>query len=182
MALDEARVQFDDNNASVILRCRTSGSGLDNVLIDISCGEPGWQVSSIEQVCNSSFLPISKVEDLYIEHRYSELVWEDDDIENTLWLELFLPFTAVKNLYLSKEFAPSIAAALRLQIEELVGGIIAGALPSLQDIFMEAPDMEAPGPWWEPQENIEQFIAARQLSGHPITISGWDKNSDLESM
>ncbi len=44
------------------------------------------------------------IEDLYIEHRYSRLVWANDAIENTLWLELLLPFPAVKNLYLSKDF------------------------------------------------------------------------------
>ncbi len=32
------------------------------------------------------------VEDLYIEHRYSQLVWQNDAIENTLWLELLLLF------------------------------------------------------------------------------------------
>jgi hypothetical protein len=52
------------------------------------------------------------VEVLYIERRYSQLVWKNDAIENTLWLQLLLPFTAVKDLYLSKEFAPGIAAAL----------------------------------------------------------------------
>jgi hypothetical protein len=33
------------------------------------------------------------------------------DFDNTLWLQLLLPFTAVKNLYLFKKFAPGIAAA-----------------------------------------------------------------------
>jgi hypothetical protein len=61
--------------------------------------------ASIEQVCNSLH-PLSTVEDLYIKHQYLQLVWKDDAIENTLWLQLLLPFTAVKNLYLSKEFAP----------------------------------------------------------------------------
>jgi hypothetical protein len=53
-------------------------------------------------------------------------------IENTLWLELLLPFTAVEKLYLSDEFWPGIAAAL----QELVGARIAEFLPSLQNIFL----------------------------------------------
>jgi hypothetical protein len=32
------------------------------------------------------------------------------------------------------------------------------------------------------QENIGQFVTARQLSGHPVTVSDWDKDSDMESM
>jgi hypothetical protein len=159
------------DTASVTLRYRTHQRLSSE--ISISCREPDWQLSSVEQVCNSSLPPPSTVEDLYIEHRYSQLVWKNDAIENTLWLQLLLPFTAVKNLYLSKEFAPGIAAAL----QELVGGRITEVLPSLQNIFVEG--LEPSGPF---QENIGQFVAARQLSDHPIAISDWDKDHDMESM
>jgi hypothetical protein len=108
------------------------------------------------------------VEDLYIEHQYSQLVWNTDAIENTQWLQLLLPFTAVKNLYLSKEFAPGFAVSL----QELVGGRITEMLPSLQNIFVEG--LEPSGHF---QENIEQFVAARQHFGHPIAISLWSRDS-----
>jgi hypothetical protein len=163
-AHDEAHVQFWDYSASVELRSRPSESNFDKLWIVISCREPDWQLSSIEQVCNSSLHPLSTAEDLYILHGYSQLVWKDDATENTLWLQLFLPFTAVKNLYLSKEFAPGIAAAL----QELVGGRIMEVLPSLQNIFVKG--LEPSGPF---QKNIGQFVAARQLSDHPVTISAW---------
>jgi hypothetical protein len=167
-AFDGAHVQFDDSTATVKLRYRTSESS--DLLIDISCRELDWQLSSIEQVCNSSLHPLSTVEDLYIEHQYSQLVWKNDAIENSLWLELLLPFTAVKNVYLSEEFAPGIAAAL----QELVGGRITDVLPSLQNIFVEG--LEPSGPF---QESIGQFVVARQLSDHPIAISDWDKDSNM---
>jgi hypothetical protein len=166
--LDEAHVQFFDNGASV-----GPPRGPGTLQITISCREPDWQLSSIEQVCNSSLHPISTVEVLYIEHEYSELVWKNDAIENTLWLQLLLPFTAVKDLYLSREFAPGIAAAL----QELVGARITDVLPSLQNIFIEG--LESSGPL---QESIGRFVAARLLSDHPITVSAWDKDSNMESM
>ena len=169
-APDEAHVQFDDMIAGVKLRYRTK-FGLEKILtLSISCREPDWQLSSIEQVCNFSLRSLSTVEDLYILHGYSQLVWKDDAIQNTLWLQLLLPFTAVKNLYLSKKFAPGIAAAL----QELVGGRITEVLPSLQNIFVEA--LKPSGPF---QENIGRFITARRLSDHPVTISGWDKASEM---
>ena len=124
-----------------------------------------WQLSSIEQVCNSSLHPLSTIEDLYIEHRCSELVWKNG-IEDTLWLGLLLPFSTVKNLYLSKEFAPDIVAALK----ELVAGRITEVLPSLRNIFVER--LEPSGPF---KDKIGQFVAARQLSDHPVTTSDWDK-------
>ena len=168
-ALDKTHVQFDDRIVRVKLQHWRSLFGLDDLRISISCREPDWQLSSIEQVCNSLLHPLSTVEDLYIEHQYSQLVWKDDAIENTLWLQLFLSFTEVKNLYLSKEFAPGIAAAL----QELVGGRIMEVLPSLQNIFVEG--LESLGPF---QKNIAQFVAARQLSDHPIAISVWTNTGD----
>ena len=168
-ARDEAHVQFDDGTASIRLRYQTSTIGFNDLMVNISCGEPDWQLSSIEQVC-SSLRPLSTIEDLYIEHRYSDLVWKDDAIENTLWLELLLPFTAVKNLYLSKDFAAGIATAL----QELVG--ITAVLPDLQNIFVEG--LEPSGPF---QENIGRFVAARQLSNHTIGISDWDKDLNRDA-
>ncbi len=102
------------------------------------------------------------IEYLYVERQFPTLAWTNDAIEVTLWLELLRPFLAVKDLYLSKDFAPGIAAAL----QEIVGTEV---LPSLQSIFVEG--LEASGPF---QEDIGQFVAARELSGHPITISFWN--------
>jgi len=168
-APDKAHVQFGDRTSRVKLRYRPPQSGFhhDCLEIAISCREPDWQLSSIEQVCNSSLPPPSTVEVLYIEHRYRELVWKNDAIENALWLQLLLPFTAVKNLYLSKKFAPGIAATL----QELGGSRITEVLPSLQNIFVEG--LKPSGPF---QENIGQFVAVRQLSDHTIAISDWHKD------
>ena len=154
----DAAVQFNDDFAVV-------GLSPGTLSIAISCMEPDWQLSSIEQVCNSSLYPLSTVGDLYIDHDYLKLVWKNEAIENTLWLQLLLPFTAVKNLYLTKDFAPGIAAALT----ELVGERITEVLPNLQNIFVKG--LEPSGPF---QENIGQLVAARQLSDHTITISDWD--------
>jgi len=164
----DAHVQFSDNFVCVGLRYWTSKFGLDELLINISCRDPDWQLSSIAQVCNSSLHPLSTVEVLYIEHRYSQLVWTNDAIENNLWLQLLLPFTAVKNLYLPIEFAPGIAAAL----QELAGARITEVFPSLQNIFVEGLRVEPSVPL---EENIGQFAAARLHSGHPIAISVWDR-------
>ena len=161
-ACDKAHLKFDYAHAEVGF-----SSGPRGLWIRISCREPAdWQLSSLEQVCNSSLPPLSMVQDLYIEQAYSLLVWKNDAIENTLWLQLFLPFTAVKNLYLSDISAPDIATAL----QELVGSRITEVLPSLQNIFVEG--LETSGPF---QENIGRFVAARQLSDSPIVVSDWVK-------
>jgi hypothetical protein len=157
--LIKARVFFQNDAAIVVLASRSSG-----LKVKILCGEPDWQVLSLEQVCTSSLLPLSTLEDLYIyEHPYSKPDWQDK-VESTQWLELLQPFTAVKNLYLSKEFAPRILPAL----QGLVGGRTTEVLPTLQNIFLE--ELEPSGPV---QEATEKFVAARQVT---IAVSGWDNS------
>ena len=158
---DEARVQIDKESTSVaLLACYST------LEINISCREPRRHLSSVAQVCNSSLHPLATVETLYIENQPWQPVRKTNDIDNTLWLQLLLPFTAVKNLYLSKVFAPGIAATL----QELVPGRITEVLPSLQNIFVEG--LEPLGHF---QESIGEFITVRQLSDHPIAISVWNE-------
>jgi hypothetical protein len=163
---ETARVAFEGSSARVNL---TSGYGkLD---VEISCRELDWLVSSLEQVCTSSLPPLFILENLYI---YAAPYWgrhrgKNIDIENTLWLELLHPFTTVKNLYLCEDFAPRVVPALH----ELVGGRTTEVLPTLQSIFLE--NLQPSGPIQVPlQEAIEQFVAARQVTSHPITFARWD--------
>ena len=161
----KARVEFCRGMISVHLQARVNMS--------IFSTEPDRQLSSVAQVCNL-WRSLSTVEALNIESRIWQPVWMGDAskkwldgaVKNTLWLQVLLHFTAVKNLYLSKVFAPSIAATL----QELVEGRIIEVLPSLQNIFVEGLESSVVF-----QEKIGQFIAARQFSGHSISISVWDK-------
>jgi hypothetical protein len=83
------------------------------------------------------------------------------NIENTQWLELLRPFINVKDLQLSKKVAPFVAPAL----QELTGERVTEVLPALQNLFLD--DFKASRPI---EEGIGQFVARRQLSGHPVAI------------
>jgi hypothetical protein len=85
---------------------------------------------------------------------------------------IFLPFTAVKNFYVSKELLQCIAPAL----QDLVGGRTLEVLPMLQNILLEGLEPSGPIP-----EGIQKLVAARQLSGHPITVSVWERDLGQES-
>jgi hypothetical protein len=121
-------------------------------------------LSSLAQVWSSSFAEAftPTVELLYI-HKFGPH-WQDD-IEDSQWLEVLHPFTAVKYLYLSREFASLIAPAL----QELAR-VATEVLPSLQNLFLK--DLHPSGPV---QGAIGKFVAARQLNGHPIAVSQWDR-------
>ena len=160
IAFDEANVAFGENRARIKL---TSDYG--ELRMKISCRELDWQLSFLEQVCTSSLPPVSVLEELYIcEHSYSPPVWEDN-IDNTPWLELLYPFSAVKNLFLSDKLAPRVVSAL----QELVGGRTREVLPTLQNVYLG--ELHSSGPV---QEGIGKFIAARQLTSDPVVVSHWE--------
>jgi hypothetical protein len=108
------------------------------------------------------------VEHLYILEN-KEWGQEDHNTETGQWLELFHPFTAVKNLYLFSGFSPYIVFAL----QELVGERVADVLPSLQTLFIEGTLQTR-----LVQESIGQFAAARKYAGYPIAVSRWVRDND----
>ena len=164
---DEAHLVFHGRKAQVGLKMKPKPSDLRMVEVNILCQMSDWQLSSLVQICALSLRLLLLMENLYIyEGQSSPPDWKND-IENTEWLDLLLPFTAVKNLYLSKQFAPRIAPALH----ELTGGRTTEVLPALQNIFLEGFHPSEPV-----QEGITQFISARGLSNHPVTISVWARS------
>jgi len=163
-APDRARLVFLDSAVRVEFPLQPSGYGELNV--GISCRELDWQLSSLVEFCSLLFPSLSVLKHLYIYERQPSLPDGQDDFENTQWLDILRPFIAVKNLYLSEQFAPRIAVVL----QKLVAGGMIDVLPKLQNIFLE----ELP-PSEPVQEGIEQFVAARGLSGHLITVFHWER-------
>jgi len=118
-----------------------------------------WQLSSLTQLCNRSLPSCSTVECLDIrEDQGSGPRWQDD-IENAQWIDLLHPFTAVKDLYLSKELVLRVALAL----QEPIGAT--EVLLMLENLFLERLQ-----PSRLVQEAIGPFITARQSSNHPVTV------------
>jgi hypothetical protein len=165
-APEKGHIKFGSKAVIVKFPSQTSVHG--RLSVEIPCIASDWQLSSLEQVCTSSLPPLSTLEDLYIfEDRKCPPLWQDD-VENTLWLDLLRSFVAVKNLYLSKEFVPHVAHAL----QELLGGRTTEVLPTLENIFLEGLLSQTSGPL---QKGIEKFVAARQLTNLPVTVSRWDR-------
>ena len=149
----------------------TSDLGVLSVKIPIMTTSE-WRLSRLEQVCTSSLPPVSTLEDLYIlENPYTRRC-RLGNVENMLWLRLLHPFAAVRNLYLCKKFVPRIAPALG----ELVGARTTEVLPTLENLFLEGLQPSGPSHVY-----IEKFAAARRLTGHPVAVSCWDKDSEWKS-
>jgi hypothetical protein len=166
-AYDEARLIFLKHEVLARLcQSHPEPSGHRMVEVKILCQVSGRQLSTLAQICTLSLRLLLTMENLYIDGMPSSpLVWED--VDNTKWLDLLLPFTAVKNLYLSELFSPRIAPALK----ELTGGRTTELLPALQNVRLEGFQPSKPV-----QKGIAQFISARQLTNHPVAISVWHRN------
>ena len=161
--LENAHIALKDDNARVIFRPHNYASGFV-LYVSIICEGLDWQLSSLEQVCTSCLPFLSTLKDVYIhEHPKWQPDWEDK-IENRVWLELLHSFITMKDLYISKSIAPHIGPALQ-------EGRTTNVLPTLENIFLEG--LESSGPV---QKEIGQFLAARQISGHPVTISHWENS------
>ena len=164
IAPKKAHIFFQDRAARLIFSSQKSPASYAKLRVTISCRGLDWQVSSLEQICTSCSPFLSTLEDLYIFKCTSGELNSKGKVENRLWPELLHSFTAVKNLYLSRDFAQYIAPAF----QELLEGRTAEVLTALHNIFLEGFDSSRPV-----EEGIGQFVSARQVAGHPITISRW---------
>ncbi|KAH9974505.1 hypothetical protein BJV74DRAFT_184515 [Russula compacta] len=135
--------------------------------LSVRCNGSHWQLSFLAQAFSSLSPTLSTFETINVrENRFQPVTpsWEDD-VGNSQWLELFHPFTSVKNLYLSEDVAPLVAPALQQLAEERVTEV----LPALQNIYVEG--LQPSGPI---QEDIGLFVAARQLLNQTVAVVYWD--------
>ena len=163
---DQARICLQGNIISIVLSPKVETVDFIWLRLVVSCRKLDWQLSALAQVCNSCLPTLPSLERLSIhDDQYPSPDWQDD-MENTQWLELLRPFTAVKDLYLSEEVALHVAPVLQELFEEQVTEV----LPALQDIFIGG--LQSSG---FVQEVFQKFVAARgrQVSGHPVAIHGW---------
>ena len=147
-----ARVVLKDDAAQVELFPITSE--YREFRVEISCEELVRRPLSLVKVCTLCLPPLSALEDLFFRAIDGSLEWQDD-IENAQWLEVLRPFSAVKNLYFSEDFARVIVPALH----ENIGSGTTEVLPALQKIIVEGKT----GPSGSILEVIGQFVAARQV-------------------
>ena len=162
---DEAFLILEDPNSLVRLQSHHEPS--DRGMVEVNIRPPWFNpgISSMARICTSGSLLrlLLTVESLYIHENLYSTSFMKDDIEDALWLDLLLAFTAVKYLYLTKLCALCIGPILQK------GPTV---LPTLQSIFLEGFQPSKPV-----HDGIRRFISARQLIDRPISISAWESDS-----
>ena len=156
--LNPAQLKFSGDG----IRIRISlGSSPTRLKLEIICEEPGWQLSSVAQVCNAHFPLLSQVEQLDICETSPMKLAAKNEVNPSQWLELFRPFSAVRSLYVSETLEPIVAGALR----ELSGDRTMEVLPALENL-----SLDELGPSGPARDAMEPFIAVRQLSGRSVVV------------
>ena len=180
MTTHAARVEFSDpfdpfNPATIRIglleREETADDDLDRHVrwLIISCEPLDWRLSALTQVLNSFLSSLSMLESLKIGALYNFDL--QGEIEAVQWQELLHLFTAVKKLTLKSEDTVRLLAPA---LQELAGERATEVLPALQNLVLDTEDWRPSGPV---KEAIEQFIAARQLCGHPVTVHYRDRRT-----
>jgi len=149
--------------------------------LDIRCDGSTSPLSSMIRLYEQLLTIPSQVEQLELcgegweEVGFSTEGWHEDN--DPLWLQLLNPFVSVKSLYVSKRLGPFVATALKT----LTGESVIEVLPTLNDLFIE--DFGSSESWSKRamRATIEPFVSRRQLSGHPVIVRHWERNSASES-
>jgi F-box-like len=160
------RADVSFHGDSVRVRLYSKGQAIDRGVfgVVVECRVSDWQLSSVAQVCSSSLLSLSTLEQLFIYDGLSSTHWQED-MDTAQWLELLHPFSSVKDVYLSKRLALQVMHVLR----ELDGTGTTQVLPELKNLSIE-------GFRWQRLSQVHifsQFVIARQLSGHPVVVRQW---------
>jgi hypothetical protein len=130
---------------------------LDGFELAIICNQSVRQVWSMALVCRELLPVVSRVERLDLYSKHSSRPPSADFI---FWLELFQPFIAVQNLFVSINAWPDVTP-----LRELIGERTTEVLPELRILFLQnfRPSRGM-------QESIQSFITARRLSDRPVAI------------
>jgi hypothetical protein len=147
--------------------CADSNSG--SFQLQIPCDELDRQVSLLIHVCQYISEHLSGVERFDIESlpRYSNRM-DGEEMDTSVWLELFRSFRGAKSLEVSGGLVTSVASAL----ERATGEMARVVLPALRDLHM----LDSPS---SASSSIKQFIAARQLYNRPVAVH-YEKEESLD--
>ena len=159
---DEARVTFSYDYITAKLFFPAAGH--ERFVLGILGDESARRLSSFIHLCRPFLPAFARVERLYIyQYGNRRQRWEDM-FHWQAWQDfplLLYFFTHAKDLYVSSEVTTYIVPFLK----HLVGERTTEVLPALQNLFLHK--------GLSGHTDIEDFIAARELSGQPIVVSRW---------
>jgi hypothetical protein len=116
-----ANIKLSNDTAEASASLRTGTYGPARLLLGISCDELYLKLRYLVQLCSSSLLPFSNVENLAISSAYplQKSLW-GPTAEDFLWLDLLHSFSAVRGLDIDENSLTPVAYALIEVVEERI--------------------------------------------------------------
>ena len=133
----------------------------------IPCRRFDWQMSAITEISNQllpSITPSVQQLDIYASPPFAD---GHDDMDHTLFLDLFRIFINVESLRVTKEIGSHVAHALRGTTDEL---------PNIREFYVEDHDDLA-----SVQTTLAPFMAARRRSDRLISVHSWEPSDSSTS-
>jgi len=159
-SLSHASIDFRFHYVSVRLHSRTRTSDSARLSFEVLCNDLYPQLRGLAQVGRSHFLPLSNIGSLEISSEcHIKQPHHENSKEDNPWPKVLRPFSAVKNLYLSKNVVTPVAFALKEVAEERMTKV----LPVIQNLSIGGSSHPRPV-----EKAIEQFITERGLSNDPV--------------
>ena len=132
------------------------------LILNPACPDWDFRPLNFAKFCALFFPTYSPFERLQIDVPF---FWQDV-IDDPKWLELLCPFNTMKHLRLDGSVTPPVLKLLKgLAVERSME-----VLPALEVVFI--PGLQYFG---HMREEFSEFLDARQLSGHPVSIHGWER-------
>ena len=159
-SLTQAEVQTSSHAISI---CFTNSSTSSMpLLLQISCKQLDWQLSSMIRVCDQFSPFLFRVKELSIDT--VQLSSRQDDLGGEQLQDLLCAFGGTTDFRVAGVLVPDILCALRPADQSRGNETI--ALPALRNLRTDKP-MEMYGPSWD---ILQSFIASRSLSGRPVKL------------
>jgi hypothetical protein len=179
-ALDQAYIVLNGFNLNIRLSSRNPSTGGRSLMLSFMHNDTlrwRWRLRSLTQDhrpfspwSTSPLAEFDRLNDLPFKDQNSPH-WLRTMIGNARLRELLRVSPSVKDLYLSEGLAVLVVPALQ-ELAAREGVLVATqVLPALQTLFVERH-------WFSrtPREKafeFEEFVAAREVSGHPVSLQCW---------
>jgi len=164
--LARATASFSDRSVQLSLSPQPGTDERTRIALQILHNRTPPPLSFLAQVCKSSLPLLSTLERLDIMGGHWS-IYQDDNVERMQSQEFLSLFTSLRDLRLSKEMALPVIRALKELSRERERVV----LPALQGLFIE--ELQPSGPV---QEAIKWFVAAGELSNHPVAVhNNWER-------
>jgi CHAT domain-containing protein len=160
----EATVHYSGTDISITFSQQATPCRL---AFRIPCRRFDWQMAAITEISNQllpSITPSVQQLDIYVSPPFPD---DHDDMDHTVFLDLFRIFINVESLRVTKEIGSHVAHALRGAADEL---------PNMREFYVEDYDDFA-----SVQTALAPFITARRRSNRLISVHPWEPSNSSTS-